>query len=306
MIYSKWIDNSNISLEDLIKNIKENEQNHVREIDAFDNTPLNYEVDFVYDENQLIIINDKNIYYNYLQFNYEYVKNHEAVNPNREKRVSTYAINVIVFNYENKNYYICNKSYANSTLVNLRKLVGYKKDLMIKGQRVSGIKTDLFIWMIHHLIDNPNEFLEEYSKTKLLTLTGFKGQRKDRLAEISGSGEQILNMLTTLLFLFENKEISKVQVQITRYQENFSLTLGENSFIDIDINEYRGTEYFEMPETIEAIAVLKCFIDVIPSLIIMFSNELDSKKWTPRKENKFFKDIGRTLSREINKSLRNK
>ncbi|EGO8900108.1 hypothetical protein D5668_13350, partial [Enterococcus faecalis] len=227
-------------------------------------------------------------------------------NPNREKRVSTYAINVIVFNYENKNYYICNKSYANSTLVNLRKLVGYKKDLMIKGQRVSGIKTDLFIWMIHHLIDNPNEFLEEYSKTKLLTLTGFKGQRKDRLAEISGSGEQILNMLTTLLFLFENKEISKVQVQITRYQENFSLTLGENSFIDIDINEYRGTEYFEMPETIEAIAVLKCFIDVIPSLIIMFSNELDSKKWTPRKENKFFKDIGRTLSREINKSLRNK
>ncbi|EGO9037742.1 hypothetical protein D1Z30_13035 [Enterococcus faecalis] len=306
MIYSKWIDNSNISLEDLIKNIKENEQNHVREIDAYDNTPLNYEVDFVYDENQLIIINDKNIYYNYLQFNYEYVKNHEAVNPNREKRVSTYAINVIVFNYENKNYYICNKSYANSTLVNLRKLVGYKKDLMIKGQRVSGIKTDLFIWMIHHLIDNPNEFLEEYSKTKLLTLTGFKGQRKDRLAEISGSGEQILNMLTTLLFLFENKEISKVQVQITRYQENFSLTLGENSFIDIDINEYRGTEYFEMPETIEAIAVLKCFIDVIPSLIIMFSNELDSKKWTPRKENKFFKDIGRTLSREINKSLRNK
>ncbi|EMF0207107.1 hypothetical protein NYK87_001195, partial [Enterococcus hirae] len=47
MIYSKWIDNSNISLDDLINNIKVNKQNHIREIDAFDNTPLNYEVDFV-------------------------------------------------------------------------------------------------------------------------------------------------------------------------------------------------------------------------------------------------------------------
>ena len=83
MIYSKWIDNSNISLDDLINNIKVNKQNHIREIDAFDNTPLNYEVDFVYEENQFTIINGKDIYYNYLQFNYEYVKNHEAVNPRR-------------------------------------------------------------------------------------------------------------------------------------------------------------------------------------------------------------------------------
>ena len=63
MIYSKWIDNSNISLDDLINNIKVNKQNHIREIDAFDNTPLNYEVDFVYEENQFTIINGKDIYF---------------------------------------------------------------------------------------------------------------------------------------------------------------------------------------------------------------------------------------------------
>ncbi|EMF0224957.1 hypothetical protein NSY03_001087, partial [Enterococcus hirae] len=89
-------------------------------------------------------------------------------------------------------------------------------------------------------------------------------------------------------------------------QEYFSLTLGEKSYVDIDVNEYRGAEYFEMAETIESIVVLKCFIDVIPSLIIMFSDELDSKKWTPKKENKFFTGIGRTLSKKINESLRNK
>ena len=306
MIYSKWIDNSNISLDDLINNIKVNKQNHIREIDAFDNTPLNYEVDFVYEENQFTIINGKDIYYNYLQFNYEYVKNHEAVNPRREKRVSTYAMNVIIFNYEGKNHYICNKRYNNSTLKNLRKLAGYKKDLTITEQRVLGIKTDLFIWMTHYLIDNPDDFLEKDSETKLLKLTSFKGQTKDKLAEISGSGEKILNMLTTLLFLFENKEISSVKVELTRFQEYFSLTLGEKSYVDIDVNEYRGAEYFEMAETIESIVVLKCFIDVIPSLIIMFSDELDSKTWTPKKENKFFTGIGRTLSKKINESLRNK
>jgi len=306
MIYSKWVDNSGLTLNDLIIKIETNAQNAIAGVDDFDNTNLQFEVKKIFDENQYFTIENQDIYFNYFEFQYEYVKRPERSNPVRSKRVGLYNANVIVFAYKRKNYYIIDKGYNDNTLKNLRKMIGYSGKFEISEEQIRGIKTDLFIWLIHYLIDNPESFLDDSEETKIQSVVGFHGSTEDKLAEITGSGEKIMNMLTTLLFLFENQNISKVEATVLRKRERYRLVLGENSHIDINHNYYQGDMVFAIKEEIESKVAIKVFVDVIPKLISIFSNELESKKWTENKENKFFKGIGKSLSKKINEKLRQK
>ncbi|EML0418143.1 hypothetical protein RDP63_003002, partial [Enterococcus faecalis] len=275
-------------------------------LDPFSNETLLHKVDLAFDDNQTFKIDEKVVTYNYLVYQYEYIRKNEITNPIREKRVGLYVADIIIFNYNFKNYYIVDKGYTTPTLGNLRTLAGYSGKMEISEQRIIGIKTDLFIWMIHHLLDNPNSFLNDQNNTKVESVIGFKGSTADKLAEISGSGEKIMKMLTTLLFLFENQKISKVETTVFRKDERFKLTLGEKSLVEIDFNSFEGEDFFVGKEELKSKVAIKVFVDVIPNLISIFSDEIDSKKWSMRKEEKFFKDIGRDLSRKINEKLRTK
>lgn len=303
MAYSKWVDNTNNSLENLIDKFLTNREGVS---DPLSNETLVQKVDLILDGNQTFKIDEKIVTYNYLIHQYEYIRNNEMTNPIREKRVGLYVADIIIFNYNSKNYYIVDKGYTNKTLGNLRTLAGYSGKQEISEQRISGIKTDLFIWMIHHLLDNPNSFLNDQKDTKVESVIGFKGSTIDKLAEISGSGEKIMKMLTTLLFLFENQKISKVETTIFRKNERFKLTLGEKSLVEIDFNSFEGEDFFVGKEELKSKVAIKVFVDVIPNLISIFSDEIDSKKWSTKKEEKFFKDIGRDLSKKINEKLRAK
>ncbi|MBO0457536.1 hypothetical protein JZO77_12425 [Enterococcus hulanensis] len=306
MVYSRWVDNTNIALGDLINKLMMNVETKKGIIDPFDNTSLLVNVDKFFDDNQIFEIDGKTVTYNYFFYQHEYLKKYEKNNPLREKRVGSYSANIIIFNYNNKNNYIVNKGYNNTTLGKLRELVGYSGKLEISEQRIHGIKTDLFIWMIHHLLDNPKEYFDEIATTKVESVIGFRGETDDKLAEISGSGEKIMEMLTTLLFLFENQNISKVETTIFRKNERFKLTLGEKSFVDIDFNSYEGDDFFGIREENLSKIAIKVFVDVVPSIILFFSNELDQKKWSEKKEEMFFRSVGRELSKKINERLRNK
>lgn len=303
MAYSNWIDNTDNTFEELKRKFLSN-----RELikDPVTNDDLLNQVDLAFQENQKFELKGSEVTYNYFTYRYEYLKKRGMTSPDKDKRVGLYTTNIILFNYQQKNYYIVDKGYNNTTLGNLRTLCGYESKLEISEKRISGIKTDLFIWMIHHLLDNPGSYLNDDNSTMIESVIGFKGSTSDKLAEISGSGEKIMKMLTTLLFLFENQEISKVEATIIRNGETFKLTLGEKSLVEIDFNSFEGDDFFEIKEAIKSQVAIKTFMDVIPNIISIYSNELDTKKWSSRKETKFFKDIGRDLSKKINEKLRNK
>lgn len=303
MVYSNWIDNTDNTFEELIGEFL---SNRIIKKDPFTNDDLLNQVDRVFEENQVFQLNGISITYNYFIYQYEYLKNKKITSPERNKRVGVYTANIILFNYQQRNYFIIDKGYNSSTLVNLRALCGYEGKKEISEKRISGIKTDLFIWMIHHLLDNSDCYLNEENSTMIESVLGFKGTTSDKLAEISGSGEKIMKMLTTLLFLFENQKISKVEATILRNEETFKLTLGEHSLVDIDFNSFEGENFFETKESIKAQVAIKTFIDVIPNIISIYSNELETKKWSTKKEESFFRGIGRELSRKINEKLRNK
>lgn len=316
MVYSKWLDSSELSLTELINKIIENSKNRSSEKDFFDNSELLFNVEKIFKENQktkidIIKFKDKQpniiseeVEFNYIKFQYETVKKTEKNNPLRDKRIKTNYLQVIIYRIKNKNYYITNRGYNNGTLGMLRRLLGYTGKYEILEEKILGIKSELFIWLIKRLIDEPNEFLDDNNQILIQSVVGFKGESMDRLAEISGSGEKIMNMLTTLLFLFENKNISKIETKIKFDDSIYPLILGKDSFIDVNINGYLGQDFFGDREEIEAKVIIKSFLGVIPSIINIYSNELELKNWSEKKEQTFFRVIGRTLSKQINEKLK--
>lgn len=304
-MYSNWQDKTTErSIENLIEKIRRAKEHKEVGSDPFDKSKLLYEVNFAFEEIQTITINEIDIMYTYLRYRYETVKKTEQRNPVREKRIKLYEADIIIYQYKGKIYYIINKGFTKSTLTNLRNLLNYEGKGEIEEERTLGIKTDFFIWMIHYLIDSPEAFLDPEESTKIISVVGFKGERADRLAEINGSGEKIMEMLTTLLFLFENKSISKVEATILRNNEFFKLTLG-NNIIDIDLPSYQGKESIQTEWNIKSRVPIKIFVDLLPNLVTIYSNELDTKIWSDNKEKQFFKNIGRKISKEINQRLKN-
>lgn len=304
-MYSNWEDREEKSLENLINKILKVAKDKVVEKDPVDNSDLLYEVEVVFEKNQTFTVNGRDVTYNYITYRYETVKRINKFDDSRDKRISLYEVGVIVYTYNNKIYYIVNKGYTPSTLKNLRKLLNYVGQGEIVEKWTLGIKTDLFIWMIHYILDFPDNFLDEQETTKILSVVGFKGERSDKLAEINGSGEKIMEMLTTLVFLFENKNISKVETTMLRSGERYKLSLG-TKLLEIDINSYVGKNFLGIREEVISKVAITIFVDLLPNLVNLYSAEQESKIWSDKKEELFFKDIGKNITKTIKEKLSQK
>ncbi|KOR83478.1 hypothetical protein AM233_04640 [Bacillus sp. FJAT-22058] len=68
----------------------------------------------------------------------------------------------------------------------------------------------------------------------LQKIIGFKGSTNDRLAEVKGTGNKIMNLLSTLAFLFENEQVSFIKPRIEYEKETAEISLDLNGTIDID------------------------------------------------------------------------
>lgn len=78
-------------------------------------------------------------------------------------------------------------------------------------------------------------------------MTGFKGETDDRLAEIAGSGDRILNLISTLTFLVENENLSRIEMLLCHQKETYGLKLGINSYLEINAEKYQG-RYMKIPD----------------------------------------------------------
>ncbi|HFI0351742.1 hypothetical protein HO520_09300 [Streptococcus suis] len=299
MVFSQWEDKCNKGdLNQLLETILSTSNS---ETDIFDNTELNEKREKVFVDNQFVVMSGYTVEYNYVEYSYEYVKKGKEKEPNREDRVGEYSAKIIVFKKQEKLYFLIDKSYSNKTLTNLRKMMNYSGKGEIVEHRFSGLKSDIFIWTLYRLLKHKNKPIDNQGLMKLETLVGFMGETEDKLAAISGAGRRVIDLLTTLLFLFENRNISKVELTIDYAGEKFKIIMGERSFIDVDIRGSLINNIVAMDEKINCEILLKTFNDVIPLYIISFSNHIDNKTWTPTINKRFFKDIGKDITAEIRK-----
>lgn len=296
MVFSLWEDKRNNSLTDLLNKVVSTSKN---DIDSSDNSVLNETRIKLFEDNQFIDLSNNRVEYNYIYFSYEFVKKGKEREPKREDRVGESTSQIIVFANEGRLYYLIDKSYSNKTLSILRRMLNYTGKNEIKEHRFSGLKSDIFIWSLYRLLKHNYEYIDIGNSLKLETLVGFKGETEDKMATISGTGRRVINLLTTLLFLFENKDISKVELTMDYRDEKFKIMMGENSFIDVDFKSCLINDIVGMDEEVNSKILLKIFIEVLPLYIHSFSNHIDKREWNAIIRKRFFKGIGKDITTEI-------
>lgn len=305
--YSKWIDKQNKTIANVKKMVNQSISYHDIHIerDEYDGSPLLFSVYFAFNQDKSITINEVQYKYNFINFSYETLNVPKKDSEDRNQRIKINNLKVVVVETNSGIVYLVNKPDTPSTLTSLRKLHNLSANNKIVISNISGVKSDLFIWLVHNLIDEPEKRIGSNSDILVSSLTAFRGEKptedeSEKLNKINGSGETIMKMVTTLLFLLESKSVSSVELQVNPQKSNLDIKLTKGGGVELDLNRFihppvsRKDEWEQHSEKLIFI-----FFHLIPEIIDSFSNEQLNRKWTPSKIKKFYRAIGKDIKKRI-------
>ncbi|MFD9275320.1 hypothetical protein NX819_14710 [Bacillus subtilis] len=303
MTLSKWTDTTGNNMEDILSNIMNYNDWFEPEKDPLTKENLNYNIEKIFEENKEIVLNNTVITYNFLRFEYERVRAGEVDNPMRSIRIYSLTGNVIIYTDGTQTQYIINRSGGPHTLTLLRKLNNYnrKKEITYTPFHVS---EDIFIWMIYKVLTGKEESLQDDCRLIMKKIIGFKGATKDRLAEVKGTGKKILNLLSTLAFLFENENVSNINLQIEYKNETIETLMDLSGTLDIDLDKYLGQYFMDHEYERNAKVILTTFLEIIPKIITVYHLDIENGEWSVDKKIEFFDSIGTQIRNKINDKIK--
>lgn len=302
MTFSLWKDNTKTGMKELLENILNYEEWHSPEIDSYDNSNLRFLLNKRFLENKEISIGDTELEYNIIDYEQEKVRPREKDNEIRATRVQSNTGYIILFTDGKTTKYISNKSYSKSTLTLLRKISNYVGQLEIIEEKFK-IEPDFFFWVVSKVINTPRVELTDDQNMNIQLVTGFKGETDDKLAEIIGSGDRILNLISTLTFLLETENLSRIEMLLNHQQNTYGIKLGINSYIEIELEKYTGPYIFQSEEIGTPNIVLTIFLIVIPDLFAIYDQEIESGNWNDEKKTEFLNRIGNSIQTRIKEKL---
>jgi hypothetical protein len=302
MTLSRWTDHSDHSMEQIISNMVNYAEWHTPEIDHYTDEPLGYRISKEFDEDLTISLNDTFINFNLIHYEYEKIRAGEETNEMRSQRVYSLSGYVLVYSDGINTQYITNRSGGSNTLTILRKLNNYSGRLEVTHQPLR-INEDIFTWMIFKVLNSAGESLEDESRLILEKIIGFKGATNDRLAEVKGTGNRIMNLLSTLAFLFENEKVSYIKPRVEYNNDTIEFSMDLSGTIDIDLESYIGDYLMDPNYERDSKVILKTFLEIIPKLLTSYYNDCENDEWSPDRKKEFFTQIGETIQEKINEKV---
>ncbi|WP_141087962.1 hypothetical protein [Listeria newyorkensis] len=299
MVFSRWIDKEDKSIDEILVHIMDYESWRSPEIDELSNTVLNYTVSKIYAENQVVDINGENIIYNSLYFEYESISNVRKEWEPKEQRVSRINGNILIYVYMDTVYYIIDRSYSALSLSILRKINNYSGQKNIIEDKFE-FDVDLFMWLVYKVKGQPAITNEE--EVKITNIIGYRGASADKLAEIKGAGNNVLSLLSSLVFLLENEALNQIEIISVWNKESITLKISEKGWIDINFNTYTGVFILEEPYLNPKI-MLTAFLEILPLIINSYNNDVKEQRWTKEIYKHFFTSIAKNVNARIQKKL---
>ncbi|MGA4514651.1 hypothetical protein ACPAY5_07355 [Staphylococcus caledonicus] len=303
--YSKFTDKTDKSFENIIKILDSRIGESTEEVN---NEELKTSFKGYTELGEIVISGNKYTYKVYKYLNESINKGFET-DSNRETRVSSTEALLIVLTNGSINQFVISKSNSNSQgKAIIRKLMGYEDKGEIENNQISLLSDkDFYLWLFYVVLNDVNE----NDKLSVQSIEAYSGNTYiDKLTNVSGTGSKVMNLLSTLTFLFEIKEINKVKVKIKFEEYNkeenvFEEHIFETEFFDngtsnnlkIDINHYKGV-FDELEETGDFIAcvVMKVMFEVLPLLSSIYTNA----EWD---KVEFNRSIGKEVINRINSEL---
>ncbi|HGF7955518.1 TPA: hypothetical protein QFQ30_000231 [Enterococcus faecium] len=291
-MYSKYIDNSQkpnntfFSMEEILENILDFPNWIDVKIDPVIEQPLKYEVQKGYEEDQKITIHDTEFSYNYIKYAYDVLITSQETNPISVERLRTVSGTIILYSDGNRTQYLVDRARGGTALRILRVISNAEKNKIIAAQPFD-FSEDFFIWLIAKFM-NDDKVIDEEESIVISRIIGFKGEGSQKQAVLSGSGNEVMNLLSSLSFLIEMDVMTEIEVRIEHESETFEFRFfSKNSQIDVLLDNYSGQYMMEINEIKNPKILLSSFIDIIPSIINGYSEDIQNKEWTKDSKRKF-------------------
>ncbi|MDW8563874.1 hypothetical protein [Staphylococcus shinii] len=247
-----------------------------------------------------ITISDSVYEYKVYRYFHEFINEGFENDSNRESRISVIEAIVVAFSNGETNQFIIDKSNSDSRGKKIiRKLMNYEDKGEIINNQISLLSNkDFYLWLFYMVLNNEGsdedvtiESIEAYRGNKYI----------ESLTNVSGSGSEVMNLLSTLTFLFEIEEINKVKLNLGFQSHIFSVefidSINSNN-IRISTADYQGDlDELDIGSFIANIT-MKVFLEVLPKLSSIYSQS----DWD---KDAFNKDIGQEVIDRINNELMN-
>lgn len=302
MKLSKWTHNSEETFDQLLDNISSFHNWWKPDIDPLTKDPLAVDIKKVFPINQKINLNSTEITYNYIEYEYERVRAGEEKNDMRASRVYPIKGFIIIYTDGITTQFITNRSVGDNAKTIIRRLINASKNLEITSQNFK-ISEDMFIWMIYMVLSVGKKTLDEDTHLIIKRIIGFKGATNDKLSEVKGSGNTIMNLLSTLAFLFENETVSYITPCIEYENNTIELSLDFNGNVDIDFESYVGDYLLKDEYITNSSVILLTFLEILPKIMATYKTNCESSEWSENVKFRFFTNIGESIQTKIKEKM---
>lgn len=294
MVTTRWSDSENSILENVLERLLQiPEDDEVGESIAY----ADWEINKKFNDNPKIMLNNREISYNLIKYSYNQISSGNQ--PIEDRTIPKNGFIVIYSNGVGISYIISRNSDAMKLL---RKMLKYSGRNEISKNSFD-IESDFFVWLISKVYTGKN-IIETESETlgniSLDTIKGFKGDTEDLLNKVSATGESVINIISTLSFLLESKNLNQIKLNLEyRNHENIELVLTNNGTVTTALERYQG-EYEEFDEDeLLAKLYLLIYIEILPLLVQAYKTDIDNDDWNPQKNIEFLKMVAADLSQKV-------
>lgn len=283
MLTTRWVDKTENNFEEIISRILNFQEN--KESSFGDK---NFKFEKIFSENKFVIIGDKNIIFNKINFSYDTII--EGEQPEEDRITLKKGFIIVYSTGSNTNYIISKNSDAKSFLRKINECT--EKNTIVEN--MINYEEDFFIWLINKVYSNSNILeLSDKKEIEIKSIKGFRGKTSDLLTQIKADGETVINVISTLAFLLESKNINQITIEIGyRPHENIELKINKKGTIDIDVKYYLGELIDETDEELKFVKlVLLVYLDLLPKIYQYYKGEKSNTEWSTEKYKTFIEEI---------------
>lgn len=257
----------------------------------------NWRVEKFFEDTQSIILNGKEVKFNYIKYAYDHT---DISNTSRSIRKEGF---IIVYSSGfDVNYIIDQNSYAMKLL---RKLLSYGGRNELE-RYVPDFSNDFFIWLIYRVYHSNGNIVVTTGGRKNFQLDAIKGIKGDTLdvqTQVIASGEAVMNIISTLSFLLESKNLNQIKLDL-KYTDHSNISLGlQKGTVNAIMNEYSGIYEQLSLEEKNAKLYLLIYLEILPALFQEYYTDIGNDEWNKEVYKIFLKSVGETLREKIDNRI---
>lgn len=295
MQITRWTDETETTIQEVEKKLL---STHRDEQSDTSTGYINWYIEKQFSENKKGTFNGKNIEYNLFTFSVDQIPVGVEIDDDTVTKRTGF---LIVYVVSDKVRYIINRNSGAMTLI--RKMLFYTG----KGEVVENklpFTEDKFVWLIskvynsENILECGNDYLENLA---INTIRGFKGDTEDSLTKISAEGESVMNIISTLSFLIESKNLNQINMDLAyRNHTNIGVTLNNKSIVIVEEDRYSG-ELLQNHTYYERIAeiILVLYTEMLPIIIQNYQNDVDANLWNQGRCIEFLQQVAGDLSTKV-------